>query len=399
MKVEKCKWKYGKQAPLVLLMDDLANKYMTNRANGNYIGADWGGKCKEPYSWYSFVYKYLLRDYPYIKMTCFLVVGRREELIKRGKSNWSFPIDYNEEFISFLNELVNDNHFEIAYHGYTHGSLSDEGFIQEWISYKDLDEAIETITKGKMLFQRVTGQTFRGGKYCGYESNNFSDESIVRSDFEYWCRHWDAGVFSKRGNGAENLSIERFDGVVDIPSTVDTHLFSLRKFCFLQPKAYLRAIYYKFRYGIDIEGVIDYLAQNGMVISLQSHTSPIREDNKRQTPNVIDDIVNIRYILDYVKKYDLWYATCAEISDYFNSYEATALQIDSNMVHVRIDTKGISGITKSGCTLRFSDLGDGHDFVLKEKTGEVIQMEKKSDGYYYADVPTDRNRSYRVVRL
>ena len=49
MKITKCKWKYRAQAPFMLMIDYYCNKYMTDKNNGNYLGADWGGRCKADY--------------------------------------------------------------------------------------------------------------------------------------------------------------------------------------------------------------------------------------------------------------------------------------------------------------------------------------------------------------
>ena len=299
----KCKWKYGKQAPVVIMMDDLCNKYMTDRSDGGYLGADWGGMCDAENSWYQFVKHNIFDKYPYVRMTCFLVTGRREDLIIDGKSNISLAMDETEQFREFIKKLSKDEHIELAYHGYTHGHCSKDnnpdGFIQEWDTFVSVEDAVDVIAKGKKLYEDIVGESFKGGKYCGYRRNAFSDESIVRSGFLYWCRHWDN---VQNGINGESLDMEMFDGVVDIPSSVDGNLFSLREWKHLFTREYVKAMYRKLRYNVTLEKTLDGLVKNGQVISIQSHTSPIREDNKRQYPNVIDDIDNIIYILEYLKK-------------------------------------------------------------------------------------------------
>ena len=49
-------------------------------------------------------------------------------------------------------------------------------FIQEWKSYKSLDEALATINGGKEIYKDDIGVFPDGGKYCGYISNEFSDD-------------------------------------------------------------------------------------------------------------------------------------------------------------------------------------------------------------------------------
>ncbi len=58
-----------------------------------------------------------------------------------------------------------------------------------------------------------------GGKYCGYTSNEFSDSSIDKTDFLWWCRYWNRGIeegersykFLERDkNSLSNYDIKKF---------------------------------------------------------------------------------------------------------------------------------------------------------------------------------------------
>ena len=378
MQVEKCKWKYGKQAPVMFMIDDFANKYMTDRLDGNYVGADWGGRCKAPNSLYEFLQDKIFRDFPYVKMTLFLVVGRREALMANGKPSVSRRIDENAEFIDFLNELARDERFEVAYHGYTHGKLLGEKYLtQEWMTFTSLEEACQTIGMGKEIYRKVTGQEFYGGKYCGYEYNDFSDESIARSGFAWWCRHWDAALFTGKRTGAEKLDLEEFQGVVDIPSTVDGGLTSLRDLRAFPGRAYLKAFYYWLKYGVTMEQVLNRLIQSGQVINIQEHSSPMREDDKHQRPNLVDDIGNIRYMLRYLKKYDLWYATGHEIAEYWKTYQNTSVSIEGG--YVIVTAKKPEVIEKTLWITLSEPRKQGKGIYLKSEAATVVEGIKYKD--------------------
>lgn len=394
MKVEKCKWKYGKQAPLVIMMDDLANKYMVDKKNGAYIGADWGGRCKEKNSWYDFIQSSIFLKYPYVKMTCFLVTGRREDIIKGGKPNITLPINAGEKFKTFLMELKQDKRIELAYHGYTHGKILDGKFVQEWNTYQTISEALEYIEKGLSAYQEVTGEKLQGGKYCGYARNNFSDESIIKSRFDYWCRHWDADILKGKGTGIESLEADFFGEVVDIPSTIDGSLCSLKQLGNLLSKKYIRALYYLLRYRLTIEQIIDSLVSKGQILSIQSHTSPIREDNKRQFPNIVDDIKNIQYILDYVKKYDIWYATCKEINDYFRIYSAIDIQSNNNEITVVVKEQLIKNVRDREIYIKVYGLEVKYQWYLKGEKEERVLILK--EGYHFASLPVGKTEKYII---
>lgn len=80
----------------------------------------------------------------------------------------------------------------------------------------------------------MVGEFPKGGKYCGYRSNSFSDESIDKSGFLWWCRYWQPGAVEihlsnpyETGVDQDPLTayLPKFFGdnnVVDIPSTLNS---------------------------------------------------------------------------------------------------------------------------------------------------------------------------------
>lgn len=343
MKIEKCKWKYGAQTPLMFMIDDYCNKYMIDKNDGNYLGSDWGGRCRAENSFLKFIEDELLVPYPFLKITMFLVVNDRAPITEHGLKSYAKGINSDEEFVKILNELEQNPRFELAYHGLTHGKVVGNDFMQEWALFHTLEDAKKSIEIGKETYREITGRSFTGGKYCGYAANDISDISIVNGGFKWWCRHWDMLLLKGVNDKGLNLDIDDFDGVVDIPSTVDGGLYSLRKYYGQSIRQVARSLYYLIKYRLTIEGIIDLLVENGFPVSIQEHTSPMREDNKRQTPNIIDDISNIKYILEYMKKYRIWYATGNEIADYYNIFKNTEINMRQSDLEVIISDKSIIG--------------------------------------------------------
>jgi len=83
-----------------------------------------------------------------------VLTGKRTDIITNSKiKSITKPIDETNKSKDFFKTLHKDERFEIAYHGTTHGvpGKAAKDFIQEWLSYKSLDEALATIKRGKEI--------------------------------------------------------------------------------------------------------------------------------------------------------------------------------------------------------------------------------------------------------
>jgi hypothetical protein len=221
------------------------------------------------------------------------------------------PINEDERTAAFFRAVHRDPRFEVAYHGLSHGIPGDrtEDFVQEWVSYKSLEEALETIRQGKKIYSEVFGEEPAGGKYCGYEQNSFSDESIDRSGFLWWCRRWDRGEASL--GDTERFDVRYFgrNRVLDIPSTVHGAMFNRPRGLMgrvLGRKAVLKR-------GLD---ELERMLRHRLVVSIQEHISPARPDGRRQTPNIFDDRESLKLIFSYLADKNVWYCTCTELAEY-----------------------------------------------------------------------------------
>lgn len=394
MEVTKCKWKYGAKAPVMFMIDDLCNKYMTDKRDGNYLSSDWGGKGLKKNSFWDFLSKNILLQFPYVKVTMFLVVGKRAPVTKTGKESYSEPMD-QKGFIELIELLLQNSNIELAYHGLTHGKVSNQNhFIQEWNMFNTLEEAIDTINKGKLIYRNITNEDFRGGKYCGYAFNEISDDSIYRTGFKWWCRHWEGSYFLNKFEQHHSLELEEFNGVVDIPSTVDGSLFSLKCWRGLLSRGYIKALYYKIIKKITIEEIINYLIDNQHVISIQEHTSPCREDGKIQYPNVVSDKENLIYLFKYLQNFDLWYATGSEVEKYYRVYKNSEIRYEPNKKRIKVFCSSLEYENEH------LTIGVEHKFakgITLKNEDEVITLCKKGHKFLGEVYPKKNGNEYIII--
>jgi len=323
-------WPNNSKSPVLFFIDDLCNKWIDIKGDGKITPEnDWGYAGLDPNGVYRFLENEILSMNPEVKVTFFVPVGERAPIIINSPvKSYSLPMSFDQKSKNFFSYIHNETHHELAYHGLTHGIPGETtmDFIQEWLLYNDLDEAINTINKGKELFKDTVGQYPKGGKYCGYQSNKFSDESIAETGFEWWCRFYNRGVETKVDQyftGKDitpltNFQFKRFgeNGVVDIPTTIPGNLFNKSKT--KNPLKRIKTLINKKQILKEKLSEIGYLLENNLIVSIQEHISPSREDSRRQSPNIYDDLSSLKYIFEYLKDRNVWYCTCSELIDWIN---------------------------------------------------------------------------------
>lgn len=393
MKILKSKWKNAAESPVIFMIDDLANKYINlNNSETNIIGCDWGAKTTKENSFYSILKKEFLDRFSYLKVTMFLVVGRREPIIEKGHNFYSESIDDNDEIRNFIKMLSNDERVELAYHGYTHGKCHGNdiyAFKEEWETFESIDEAIKQIEEGKNLYESVTGNKFLGGKYCGYKYCDFSDESIVKSGFLWWCRHWDGNLFFDK-NDKFSFELEEFSGVVDIPSSIDGSFYSIKNYKKMFTKKYFKSLLLILKNRMTIESQIKYLIDNNLVVSIQEHTAPYRVDNRIQYPNIISDKENLIYIFNYLKNFNLWYATCSEVANYYKAYKYTKLELNKDKLVIKCP-KELNG---KELTILLDDIDNKLNLV---HNGEKLKKIKCGENRYYVNLKLENEKIYHLI--
>lgn len=296
--ISKCKWHNNADSPVVFMVDDLTNAWFDKNENGRLdVGEDWGYGKYHKNSILSFLEEQLLKRFPDVKVTFFTVVGKMSTFSQNSQFTHSERIDEDRDTITFFNKLYNDKRFEIAYHGLNHGRPGDDNnkFIQEWLCFPSLQAGIDQIKQGMKIYKKVLGKNPAGGKYGGYSSNDFSDDSIDECNFKYWCRNWyPEQSFDIQNRNCFELSYFGKNKIVDIPSNIHGFWWTKKQ--------------------------ITALIKNRQVIAIQEHIAPYRVDGKVQCPNIVDDINRLRKLFRLLLKQNIWYATCSELADYFIAF-------------------------------------------------------------------------------
>jgi len=292
--VDKAAWLNDARSPVMLMVDDLTNAWH-NRSSGDRWepGGDWGGGHDGSGSAVSWLEEGLLRSYPEARVTFFTVAGPISAYTRDQPFSHAVALDADDESRRFFAALTADPRFELAYHGYDHGTPGErtENFIQEWRGFASHEAAVAQTRKGLDAFERATGGVPRGGKYGGWEYNGFADGAVDDSGFLWWCRDWMPRDVA--GRIADTYYQPQFFGrnlVVALPSTVHGHFWDQRQ--------------------------IDLLLARRQVIAIEEHIAPVRPDGLIQTPNIVDDLDDLRRLYQYLRGTNVWHATGTEIASY-----------------------------------------------------------------------------------
>ncbi|MCT8975974.1 hypothetical protein N4T77_05130 [Clostridium sp. CX1] len=325
MKVKICKWYNNAHSPVLFFIDDLANVWVDVNGNGKVdLGEDWGYDKDGENSSFRFLNETILKNFPMIKTTFFVPVGVRVGMIKNPKiMSVSKMINCDEKTKQFFKKINDEEKCEIAYHGTTHGKVGETAseFRQEWELFDSIDKAVRTINKGKDIYKEVFGGYPRGGKYCGYATNTLSDESIDSTGFLWWCRKWNRGVYGSNNklDPQKLFDISTFgrNNIIDIPSTIDGGLLTgVFKANIKTIKGLIKRLLRGYLISKKMEQ-IQFLIDNKLVISIQEHMAPSRDDGMRQSPNIFDDKESLIYIFQYLQRQNVWYCTGTELAEYY----------------------------------------------------------------------------------
>jgi len=292
--VSKTQWMGGALSPVVLMIDDLTNAWHNSSGGDTWEhGGDWGGGLDHPRGAVAFLEKNLLQDYPEARITFFVVAGQISAYTRHQPFSYAAPLDASEQSAHFFGMLHRDPRFELAYHGFNHGTtgVRTDAFLQEWRGFDSNDDAIAQTKAGLGIFRRTTGAIPRGGKYGGWDYNEFADNSIAECGFEWWCRDWTPrDVTGRIDDGYYEPQFFGTHPVLALPSTVHGHFWDARQ--------------------------INVLLERRQIISIEEHIAPVRPDGMIQTPNIVDDIDELRRLYGYLRSKNVWHANCSDIAAY-----------------------------------------------------------------------------------
>ena len=304
LSITKANWFNNTLSPVLFMIDDLTNAWYDHNGNGRMDrGEDWGAGIDRENSAFTFLKQNLLDRHPQIRTTMLTTLGAFQSFSKEIPFTYAAPIDATPEAAAFFRNMHFDARFELGYHGMHHGILDRENgrFIQEWDSFGSLEEATQTIEKARQLFESTIGVQPDGGKYCGYRQNQFSDDSIVRNSFFWWCRDWTPTDTS--GSGKPPLDDMGFFGsdssVVSVPANVHGYHWTRLQ--------------------------IRRLLARRLPISIQEHIAPFKTNGRIQTPNIVDDISELNTLFSYLESQNVWHATAMEAARYFEAREKSLI--------------------------------------------------------------------------
>lgn len=313
--VEKATWLHDAHSPVMLSIDDLTNAWHKHGEGSRWEhGGDWGGGLWGPGSALRFLEDRLLRFFPEAKTTFFTVAGPISSYTYHQPFSNAAPLDATEESKQFFRSIAKDPRFELAYHGFNHGTAGarTEEFLQEWRGFSSVDDAVGQTKRGLEIFARATGTLPRGGKYGGWEYNQFAEEAVARCGFVWWCRDWMPRDITGRIPDAYYEPHVFGPGlVIALPTTVHGRFWDRRQ--------------------------IDILLARRQLIAIEEHIAPIRPDGLIQAPNIIDDIDDLRRLYAYLRNKRVWYASGSQIATY-------VIARDRSLIH---------DITADGFSIRY----------------------------------------------
>jgi peptidoglycan/xylan/chitin deacetylase (PgdA/CDA1 family) len=292
--VEKARWLGDARSPVMLMVDDLTNAWHNSSGGGSWEPrGDWGGGLKRPGSTLAILESGLFRDFADVKTTFFTVAGPISPYTHHQPFSFAKALDADEQSRQFFRSLAENPRYELAYHGFDHGTsgATSNDFLQEWKGFASTSAAVEQTRRGLEIFRNATGTVPRGGKYGGWAYNEFAEAALNECGFTWWCRDWTPRDIG--GSVADGYYEPQFFGrnlVVSLPSTVHGFFWDRRQ--------------------------VDLLLQHGQVIAIAEHISPVRPDGQIQTPNLFDDMEELRRLFRYLRGKDVWHATGSEIASY-----------------------------------------------------------------------------------
>lgn len=311
----------------MLMIDDLTNAWHNPGGGERWVhGGDWGGGLDAPDSAVRFLERALLSDFPEARVTFFTVAGPISHYTHGHPFSYAAPLDANEASTEFFRRLASDPRYELAYHGHDHGTPGDrsETFVQEWRGFPSPQAAVAQTTRGLQTFERTIGRRPLGGKYGGWDYNEYAESAVDAVGFLWWCRDWmPRDITGRITDGYYEPQFFGSNLVVALPSTVHGHLWDRRQ--------------------------LDTLMARRQPITIEEHIAPIRPDGQVQTPNIVDDIEDLRRLYTYLRGKNVWYANGTEIASYVIARERTLIyDVDRTGFSLRYDGR----VTQPLLTLR-----------------------------------------------
>ena len=157
---------------------------------------------------------------------------------------------------------------------------------------------------------------------AGIKKNKYADKIIEELGFKWWASS--SEMIGRRHPKNSHSYFGVNQKILDLPTNIAGSIFNRTLKDKTGGNALLRIL--KALFGqYKREQYLQYLYENGLIISIQEHFQNQRTDGKRQTPNIFDDLISLDRIFGILRGSDVWYATCSEIAHYLESYDNTEI--------------------------------------------------------------------------
>jgi hypothetical protein len=365
--IDKAKWFLDKICPIILGIDDITNsichsRFLREQCDCGYLGLNNNGI-------YDYFMNYLLKKYPEIRATYFLVMGPSSAYLDGAKTDTIYK---NDGFLRLLQTIL-DRSDEIAYHGHNHGysnaTLMDRKWCREFEQYSP-SEYFNIIKNDLDLFKKTFGYQILGGRTPCYSFREDLIEGLIDLKFRWWS--FDFEPFKN------NISLKYGDDkIIAMPSNISGDAFVYGR----------NAIKSKIKHLLNIVK-IEKMMKSGYVISIAEHFMNARPDGKRQTPNVYDDINSLDFIFGYLRNKDVWYATFSECANYYESYNNTDI-LDMG--------DGVFEIKYKGNWKMFLTFISDHRYLQNIQTKEIYEGFMKNNRWLFNDLVEGIYRGHKDV--
>lgn len=320
-----CNYFNDHQTAASLMIDDLAPAAISyeNELQPFY---DHGYAMRKKDGLYHYFEENLLNAFPEIRGTFFILTDQHFNQQPSTKGYIIKNRGFSEEYINFLHSLT--PRFDFAFHGTTHGKHLNGQMLQEftYLTPDDIPRYAEILKD----FQKTTGISFHGGKFPAYQQNQHSSHIIEKLNFKWWA--YSNHMKNRRHPDTCYKYSDKNKGVLHMPTNFGGESFK----AFLKvkkPRLTALRSWYKAYERVKLEGHLNWLYQNGRVITIQEHFTTFRSQGIFQRPNVFDDLESLKTIYSTLRGADIWHASCNQVAKYWENkdqfkIEAHAKNID-----------------------------------------------------------------------
>lgn len=290
-------WPGNKKVALNIQFDDFCAR---SRKNNTY---DFGG---DPQGGINVLFDAFLKKHPEVKVTLFTIPRpsfKNYEGIYYGNTQDLYDISHNEhvKLVGWIQEKK--ERVEIACHGLGHIQREIPFFLSPAeFEFRSISDSLGDIEKARNIFKKVNLEPkgFRPPAWGIGENNNFQFlEALKQSNFSYVSLSSPYSGLNWSSKKVSNVYPQYYEGMLNIPQNISI-AWSMER----------------------IKAAIDQIVSINGVITLMGHYVAeydwMEDGIGRINLEKISEI--LKYIDEIYGSDSVWYATLAEISDFWHNY-------------------------------------------------------------------------------